>query len=201
MSHDKHQAFFDQLAAEWDLTYTAIDLEFLQHVVGQLEVKPSWDILDLGCGTGILFDLLRRRVGESGSVTGVDFSFEMAQKALRNFPFTNVNVVDADATVLPFRDNAFDMAVAFSSFPHFSDQQKALEETHRVLKPRGKFHIIHLESSKEINDLHHHIGGAVEHDVLPASERLREMFAASKFAEVQIEDHPGLYLATAINLK
>ena len=201
MSHDKHQAFFDQLAAEWDLNYTAIDLEFLQHVVNHLEVKAGWDILDLGCGTGILFDLLRRRVGESGSVTGVDFSFEMAQKAHRNFPFANVNVVDADATMLPFHDNAFDMAIAFSSFPHFSDQQKALEETHRVLKPRGKVYIIHLESSREINELHHRIGGAVGGDVLPASERLREMFEASQFVEVQIEDHPGLYLASAINLK
>lgn len=201
MSRDKHQDFFDQLAAEWDLNYTAVDLEFLQHIVDQLEVKEGWDILDLGCGTGILFDMLRRRVGEQGSITGVDFSFEMAQKAHRNFPFHNVNVVDANASVLPFRDSAFDLAIAFSAFPHFADQQRALEEAHRVLKPRAKFYIIHLESSRELNELHHHIGGAVEHDVMPASERLREMFGRSKFVEVQIEDHPGLYLATAINLK
>ena len=201
MSHDKHQEFFDQLAAEWDLMFTAVDLEFLKHIIDGLEVEEGWDILDLGCGTGILFDMLRRRVGDDGSVTGVDFSFEMVEKALRNFPFRNVNVVDADATMLPFADNTFDMAIAFSAFPHFSDQQQALDETHRVLKDKAKFYIIHLVSSKELSEMHQRIGGAVEHDAIPPRERLQEMFDQSKFVDPTIEDHPGLYLAVATNMK
>jgi len=201
MSHDQHQEFFDRLAADWDLMFTAVDLEFLRYIVEALTVKEGWDILDLGCGTGVLFDLLRRRVGEKGSVTGVDFSFKMAQRALHNFPFKNVNVIDADAVQLPFADSAFDMGVAFSAFPHFRDQQRALDETHRVLKPKAKFYIIHLESSLELSEIHHRIGGPVEHDEIPAATRLREMFDNSKFGDVRIEDHPGLYLASAINVK
>lgn len=201
MSHDKHQEFFDSLAAEWDLMFTATDLEFLRHLVDHLDFKEGWDILDLGCGTGILFDMLRRRVGSAGSVTGVDFSFEMAQKAHRNFPFENVNVVDADAVNLPFADSTFDVAVAFSAFPHFSDQQKALDETHRVLKPGAKFFIIHLVSSKELSEMHQKIGGAVEHDEIPPATAMQRMFDHSKFADVTIEDHPGLYLASATNVK
>jgi demethylmenaquinone methyltransferase/2-methoxy-6-polyprenyl-1,4-benzoquinol methylase len=105
MSHDKHQVFFDQLAAEWDLMFTAEDLERLEHLVAGLDVAEGMQILDLGCGTGILFDLIRRRVGDSGSVTGVDFSLLMAERALRNFPFPNVNVIDADASMMPFPDS------------------------------------------------------------------------------------------------
>ncbi len=197
MTHDKHQAFFDQLAAEWDLMFTAVDLEFLEHIVGKLGVTEGMDILDIGCGTGILFDMLRRIVGENGSVTGVDFSMEMVQKAHRNFPFPNVNVVDADAIMLPFTDNCFDMAVAFAAFPHFSNQQRALDETHRVLKPKAKFYIIHLESSKELSETHQLIGGVVEHDAIPPADKLRKMFEDSRFADVSIEDHPNLYLASA----
>ena len=78
MSHDAHQSHYDQLAAEWDLRFTAEDLEFLTFKVDQFGVKKGMDILDLGCGTGILFDILRRRVGKSGTVTGIDFSLEMA---------------------------------------------------------------------------------------------------------------------------
>ena len=137
MSHDPHQEFFDKLAAEWDLDFTAEDLERLAHIVDTLGVKPGMDILDLGCGTGVLFDMLRRRVTDTGSVTGVDFSFEMAQVAHRNFPFPNVNVVDADVLALPFGDSTFDMGIAFASFPHFANQQVALHEVDRVLKPKA----------------------------------------------------------------
>lgn len=199
--HDKHQTFFDALAAEWDLMFTAEDLERLNHIVNRLGVKKGMHVLDLGCGTGVLFDLLRRRVTDSGSVTGVDFSYEMTQMAHRNFPFANVNVVDADAASLPFADSVFDMAVAFSAFPHFSDQQKAIDETHRVLKTGAGFHIIHLISSKELSDVHRKIGGVVEHDNIPPARRLQEMLNSSKFTDAVIEDHPGLYLASALNLK
>ena len=197
--HDKHQEFFDKLAQEWDLMFTAEDMERLSNIVEQLNVKEGFNILDLGCGTGILFDMLRRKVGERGSVTGVDFSFEMAQKAYRNFPFANVNVVDADAIALPFANNSFDMVIAFSAFPHFSDQQRALNEAHRILKPKGKIIIIHLESSKELTEIHHKIGGAVKHDSLPPKNKLQQMLDASKFTNVSIEDHTGLFLARAIN--
>lgn len=201
MSHDKHQAFFDKLAAEWDLMFTAEDLERLAHVVDNLGVSEGMDILDLGCGTGILFDMLRRKVGPGGLVTGVDFSIRMAQKAHRNFPFDNVTVVDADAIHLPFGDSTYDMAVSFSAFAHFSDKQKAISELDRVLKPGAKFYILHLQSSLELAESHGRIGGVVSDDKLPNEEELREMFVASNFDQIHIEDHPGLYLASAVNVK
>ena len=201
MSHDVHQAFFDLLASEWDLMFTTEDLEFLRYIVGKLAVEEGMDIIDLGCGTGILFDMLRRRVGDRGSVTGVDFSMQMVLKACRNFPFPNVNVVDADATMLPFADSSFDMAVAFSAFPHFSDQQKAIGATNRILRPGARFYIIHLQSSKELSEIHQQVGGVIEHDLLPPPTRLREMLNAGRFTDIIIDDHPGLYLASAVNSK
>lgn len=199
--HDKHQAFFDKLAEEWDYTFTAEDLDRLRHIVKKIGVVEGMDILDLGCGTGVLFDILRRIVGENGSVTGVDFSFEMVQRAHRNFPFNNVNVVDADAIALPFADSTFDMVVMFAAFPHFSNQQRALDEAHRVLKHGCKINIIQLESTKEMVEIHRRVGGAVTDDDIPPEEILREMLKNSKFENETIEDHPGLYLAVATNTK
>lgn len=200
--HDKHQKFFDDLAEEWDLNFTAEDLERLRHLIEKIGVEEGMDILDLGCGTGILFDMLRRMVGEKGSVTGLDFSYEMAQKAHRNFPlFPNINVVDADATAIPFADSSFDMIITFSAFPHFSNQQRVLDEAHRVLKSGKTISIIHLESSKEVNQYHNKLGGIVKDDEIPPEEKLREMLQKSKFKNEAIEDHPGLFMVTATNSK
>ncbi len=198
---DPQQAFFDKLAEEWDLSFTAEDLERLSHLVDTLGVTRGMDILDLGCGTGVLFDLLRRKVGPDGSVTGVDFSSEMTRVAHRNFPFDNVKVVEADACHLPFVDSAFDMAVCFAAFAHFSDKQQCLSEVDRVLGPDSKLFIIHLQSSRDLAEQHERIGGPIANDCLPNEQELRSMFEASHFSEVHIEDNPGLYLASAVNRK
>jgi ubiquinone/menaquinone biosynthesis C-methylase UbiE len=197
--HDLHQEFFDKLAGEWDLSFTAEDLERLTRVVNRLQITVGYDILDLGCGTGILFDMLRRRVGDDGTVTGIDFSLQMADRAHRNFPFDNVNVVDGDVVALPFRGSCFDMAIAFSSFPHFSDRPKALAETRRVLKPGAAFHIVHLMSSRETSDMHHRVGGVVAHDSLPGVDEMTKLLSTTGFVHVKIEDKPGIYLASAVN--
>jgi len=201
MTHDAHQEFYDKLAQEWDLEFTAVDLEFLTFKVDQFGVEQGMNTLDLGCGTGILFDMLRRKVGQTGTVTGVDFSIQMAVKAHRNFPFQNVNVVDADVTMLPFQNDLFDMAVSFSAFPHFSDKPRAINEIHRVLKNGSKLIIIHLQSSKELSEIHHQMGGVVAQDELPSEAEMNAMLAKGHFVDVAIEDHPGLYLATAIAAK
>lgn len=198
---DLHQEFFDNLAAEWDLQYTAEDLERLSHLVGKMPLSPGMSILDLGCGTGVLFDFLLPRVGTAGLVTGVDFSFGMTQQARRRCPFSNLTVVDANACRLPFRGSSYDMAISFAAFPHFEDKAMAVREVGRVLRRGASFYIVHFFSSGELAALHHRAGGAVAHDMLPPEKELRRMFAEAHFDEVQIEDRPGLYLASGVNAK
>lgn len=199
--NDPHRDFFDNLASQWDLHYTAEDLERLSHLMAKLEITEGMSVLDLGCSTGILFDMLRRRVGATGMVTGVDYSLRMVEKAHRNFPFDNVTVVDADASNLPFLDSTYDLAISFESFPHFSKKQETLSEVDRVLKPGARIYIIDLASSKELVEIHQSGGGVIKDDELPSDAELRQMFAASNFEQVQIEDHPGLFLASAVNAK
>ncbi len=199
--HDQHQEFFDNLAAEWDFRHTTEDRERLSHLIERLGVSDGMSVLDLGCATGILFDLLRRKVGRDGMVTGVDFSIRMVRRARRNFPFPNVMVVDAEASNLPFLDSTYDMGISLESFPHFPRQKQTLGEMGRVLKPAAMFHIVSLASAKEVSEIHRHVGGIVKHDELPAEEELRRMFVESHFGQVQIKDHPGLFLASAVNAK
>jgi len=192
---DSRREYFDAFAEEWDKMFTAEDLEVLSFLIKSFDIKKNDKIVDLGCGTGVLFDLLRRRVGSDGLVVGVDLSSEMVKKARKNFPFNNVMEIDADAEMLPLKSDLFDVAISFAAFAHFTRQELVMEEASRILKKGSKFYIIHLLSSKELDTYHLKAGGPVADDHIPPLEKMKEIFNRGRFVDVSITDHPGLYLA------
>jgi ubiquinone/menaquinone biosynthesis C-methylase UbiE len=195
---DDRRKYFESFAEDWDKNFIAEDLEILSDVIKSFKIKTGWHVIDLGCGTGVLFDMLRRLVGPKGMVLGIDFATRMLQRARKNFPFDNCLVIDADAAQLPIKSETFDLAVSFASFPHFADHKSVMNEVARILKPGGSFHILHLLSSKELNSHHYTAGGPVAKDHLPPQEAMIRLFDQSHFLNVKITDHPGLYLASGI---
>src|SRR5680860_236148 len=68
-----------------------------------LQLKPGDRVLDIGCGTGLNFPLLREAVGPGGRIVGVDISGEMLQRSRTRAArrgWANVEVVHADATTI-----------------------------------------------------------------------------------------------------
>lgn len=193
---DKRRAYFESMAEEWDKEFTAEDLDILSFLIGSFEIKSGSIVVDLGCGTGILFDMLRRKVGDDGMVIGVDYCTSMVKKAHLNFPFENVYEIDADAEKLPLMTDSADLAVCFATFAHFTDPLKVMNEVSRVLKSNGQFHIIHLLGSQELEDYHQKVGGPIANDRLPSSDDMNHLFKKADFINIRITDHPGLYVAT-----
>ncbi len=195
---NERRAYFESFADEWDKMFTAQDLEVLEFLVDSFAIKKGHRVVDLGCGTGVLFDLLRRKVGEKGMVVGVDFSTRMLHKAKMNFPFPNIIAIDGDVEDMPLRSDFFDIAISFAAFAHFSRQETVITEAARILKPGGSFNIIHLYSSKEIVEEHHRTGGPVAEDAVPDPKKLKKLFEDHDFKDIKVTDHPGLYLAVGI---
>ncbi len=192
---DKRKEYFDSFADEWDKMFTAGDLEVLEFLIESFNIKKGFNVADLGCGTGVMFDLLRRKVGDDGLVVGVDFSTNMLHKAKLNFPFSNIIAIDGDVETLPLRSDHFDLAISFAAFAHFPHQEIVIKEASRILKSGGTFNIIHLMSRRELEDYHHKSGGPVTHDNVPTLKKMRELFKCCNFKDVKVTDHPGLYLA------
>lgn len=88
------------------------------------------NILDAGCGTG----LLAKKLKKFGRVTGVDIS----SKAVYFSKKRGISVKEASINRLPFPSQSFDLVVSMDVLYHKEvNDKKALSEIYRALKPGG----------------------------------------------------------------
>ncbi len=127
-------------------------------------IKPNIDVLDVACGTGVLFpDYLGRGVR---SVTGIDISPEMAKIAAAKFP--QVDVICGDVETAEF-DKQFDAVMVYNAFPHFPEPARLIDTLARLTKPGGRLSIAHGMSRAALHT-HHERASQVSIDLLEETE-------------------------------
>ncbi|MFW5938328.1 MAG: class I SAM-dependent methyltransferase [Halanaeroarchaeum sp.] len=94
-----------------------------------LDVGPSDDVLDVGCGTGALTRVLAEET--DGRVVGLD-----ADRDLLRAGSCDVPVVVGDARSLPFADDSFDLVVCQALLVNLFDPERAVREFARVASGR-----------------------------------------------------------------
>jgi SAM-dependent methyltransferase len=105
-------------------------------------IKEGNSVLDLGSGAGNDCFVARAIVGDTGKVTGLDFTETMLEKAKKNnanLGYTNVEFVQGDIEEMPLPDNNFDVVVSNCVLNLVPDKHKAFAQILRVLKPNGHF--------------------------------------------------------------
>ncbi len=97
-------------------------------------INSSSLTLEVGCGTGGI----SRRIAPTGArIIATDLSTALINQAKTNSDFLNVFYQIANAEVLPFSPNTFDVIVG-NAILHHLDPSVALKEFYRVLKPKGR---------------------------------------------------------------
>lgn len=98
------------------------------------DVQPGEKVLDVGCGTGALTQVLIDRVG-AGNVTGIDPSEAFVGAFRERFP--DVRIEHGSAESLPFPDDRFDAAIAQLVVHFMQDPVRGIAEMARVTRPGG----------------------------------------------------------------
>jgi len=144
---DRVREMFDRISASYDrmnrLMSLGMDGRWRGRAVREAALTPGDAALDVCCGTGDLAIALRRAVGPSGRVTGLDFSPQMLEVARRKSD--QVEWVQGDALELPFADGGFAAATVAWGVRNLADHERGFREMARVVREGGR--VVCLEMS------------------------------------------------------
>lgn len=114
------------------------DLEPIRNrLIGSLQLEQGDDVLDIGCGPGVNFEAITDEIGHDGTITAIDYSPEMVERARERVDahgWGHVTVVQADATTADL-GGPYDVAMATLSLSVMPDIARAVRNIHEALAP------------------------------------------------------------------
>ncbi len=154
-----HHAVKHRARREFDGWAHTYDRSVVQHLLFQPSYRmfmeelyrwrsplpESFDLLDIGCGTGTWTAMVAGSCLPAGRVVGLDYSLPMCGVAHGKAVEIGADAptfLNGDAEHLPFADGSFDAVTCSNSFHHYPHQAAAIAEMHRVLRPGGRLMII-----------------------------------------------------------
>jgi len=118
----------------------ALFQEWCPRVLAAADVKSGQHVVDIACGTGALAIAVSKKVAPNGETVGIDINEGMLDIA-RSKSFS-VEWINAPAEALPFNDEHFDCVVSQFGLMYFENQESAIREMMRVLKPGGSLAVV-----------------------------------------------------------
>lgn len=176
--------FFDKRAANWDAELIRKD-SVVDIILDNGGVTEGVHVLDVACGTGVLFgDYLKRNVA---SVTGIDISPEMARIAAEKFTQENIKVICGDVEEAEF-DREFDVVMVYNAFPHFPEPARLIETLAGKLKKGGRLSVAHGMSRAKIDGHHNSVSAHKVTMGLMHEEELKKLFEPYFEVDIIISD-------------
>lgn len=123
---------------------TTREISFKSRLLDEAGIDKAARILDVGCGTGTLLLLARRRsksllaIGLDGDMNVLDIARSKARRYVEQ-----IALIQAFCFDIPFADNAFDRVLSSLMLHHLtrSEKVRTLQEVFRVLRPGGELHV------------------------------------------------------------
>jgi demethylmenaquinone methyltransferase / 2-methoxy-6-polyprenyl-1,4-benzoquinol methylase len=186
LAPDAVRTMFDRIAPVYDamnhVMTAGLDRRW-RRLTAEAVVRPGDRVLDACCGTG---DLALAGLRAGGTVTGLDFSERMLERARRKS--TEVEWVRGDLLSLPFADGAFDATTVGFGIRNVPELGEGLRELRRILRPGGRLGV--LEIVRPRGFLRHFYGVWFDR-VVPVVGKLLPGGGAYSYLPASVRRFPG----------
>ncbi len=147
---DKIKEFFNTIAQNWENSDNNYDV--IDKLIKLVNIKKDADVLDLGCGKGVVTNRLYEYTGKQ--VYAIDVSEKMIEGALENYQDSNkYKFICGDFYNYNF-DKSFDYIIIFNAYPHFMDVEGLAKRAYDLLNNNGHLVVMH-DCPKELLNSHH----------------------------------------------
>jgi len=112
--------------------------------ITEAKLEPGMRVLDVCTGTGDLVFLAAPKVGSTGHVVGLDFTWPMLARAVSKTSRDERHIawLQGDAQQLPFRHATFDRVLIGFSTRNLSDLRQGLTDMLRIVKDEGQLLVL-----------------------------------------------------------
>lgn len=143
--------YFNEKASSWN-DNNVVNINILNLLFDKGALIHNQSILDVGCGTGALFDYYLKN--NAKSITGIDISDKMIDIAKAKY--SNINLLCDDIISFNSRDK-YDLIVIYNTLPHIMNLDLLFINLKRILNKNGKVIIAFGQSRDKTNLIHNTI--------------------------------------------
>jgi ubiquinone/menaquinone biosynthesis C-methylase UbiE len=151
--------WYDLVAPLYDRAISSTYLPYRQVAVQTLHLQPGLTVMDIGCGTGLNFELIMSAIGTHGTLIGIDASTQMLDRARQKVHcknWRNVHILQLDARKLTGNDLEvvtgssiiIDSIICTLGFSVFPDWQAVFERSFDLLKSGGHYCVMDIFNNK-----------------------------------------------------
>ncbi len=167
--------------------------EELRPLLEHVNVRPGSIVLDLGCGTGRMANILKKMVAPGGQIIAMDIAEQMLIHGRKLNTSETIQWLCSDGETCGLKSKSIDKVICFSTFPHFKSPDIMFNEMGRILKPGGRLVILHNVNSTVLNTFHSKLDSVVKNDYLPPADQLAATLKRRGFDIIRVVEDENLY--------
>jgi ubiquinone/menaquinone biosynthesis C-methylase UbiE len=155
-------AYFQSQSLFWKDIYASSDVYAEIHQerhatvlswVDSLALSPGSQVLEIGCGAGLMAVALVQRGFRVHAIDSVEAMVELARQHAADARIADMLTVDiGDSYALAFEDGSFDLVLAIGVIPWIGRVEPVMQEMARVTKPGGQV-ILTADNRARLNNL------------------------------------------------